>query len=71
MVFALLEGLGSVDGHVFHAIVVVRDYSGGCWDRVFFEFLLVGPFCKVLGVYVSLSALYFPGLFFKVILELQ
>lgn len=71
MVFALLEGLGSVDGHVFHAVVVVGDYSGGCWDHVFFEFLLVGPLCKVLSVYVSLPALYFPGLFFKIVLELQ
>lgn len=70
MIFALLEGLGSVDGHVFHAVVVVRDYSSGCWDHIFFEFLLVGPLCEILSIYVSLSVLYFSGLFFKVVLEL-
>lgn len=70
MIFALLEGLGSVDWHVFHAVVVMRNYSGGCWDDIFFVFLLVGSLCKVLSIYVSLSVLYFPRLLFKVILEL-
>ena len=71
MVLALLQGLGGVDWHVFHAIVIVRNYPCGCWDDVFFEFMLLGLFGKVLRVNVPLSALYFPGLFFEVVLELE
>ena len=44
MIFSLLEGLGGIDRHIFHAVVIVRNDSGGCRDDVFFDSLLVSSF---------------------------